>query len=62
VTEYRVYFIGGDGHFVKFEGLSCPDDAEAIEQARRLVGSEELELWSGDRFIVRLTRKPGPPQ
>jgi hypothetical protein len=58
VAEYRVYFVGSDGHFVRFVGLSCSDDAQAIEQARRLLDSQDIELWSGDRFIVRLTRKP----
>jgi hypothetical protein len=62
VTEYRVYFIGSDGHFVRFVGLSCSDDAEAIEQARRLADSQDVELWSGDRFIVRLEHKPNPPR
>lgn len=61
VTEYRAYFVGRDGHFVGFEGLSCSDDAEAIEQARRLVDSQDIELWSGDRFIVRLEHRPSPP-
>jgi hypothetical protein len=62
VTEYRVYFIGSDGHFVRFVGLSCSDDAKAIEQARRLTDSQDVELWSGDRFIVRLEHKPNPPR
>ena len=62
MTEYRVYFVGGDGHFVRFVGLSCSGDAEAIEQAQRLVESQDIELWSGDRFIVRLEHKPNPPQ
>jgi hypothetical protein len=60
VTEYRVYFIGGEGHFVKFQGLSCVDDAEAIEQSRRLIDNQDIELWSGERFIVRLQCKPNP--
>jgi hypothetical protein len=62
VTEYRVYFVGDDGHFVRFVGLSCSGDAEAIEQAQKLVDSQDIELWSGDRFIVRLEHKPNPPQ
>jgi hypothetical protein len=62
VNEYRVYFVGHDGHFVSFEGLSCSDDAEAIKQARRLVADQDIELWSGDRFIVRLAHKPRPPK
>jgi hypothetical protein len=62
VTEYRAYFVGNDGHFVRFVGLSCSGDAEAIEQAQRLIGSQDIELWSGDRFIVRLQRRQNPPQ
>jgi hypothetical protein len=38
-------------------GLSCSDDAEAVEQARRLIEDQDIELWSGERFIVRLTKK-----
>jgi hypothetical protein len=59
VVDYRVYFVGSDGHFVRFVGLSCSDDAEAIEQARRLVEDQDIELWSGERFIVRLPQKQG---
>jgi hypothetical protein len=61
VIEYRAYLVGSDGHFVKFVGLSCSSDAEAIEQARRLIDSDVIELWSGDRFIVRLAPKEKPP-
>jgi hypothetical protein len=57
VADYRVYFVGSDGHFVRFVGLSCSDDAEAIEQARRLIEDQDIELWSGERFIVRLPEK-----
>jgi hypothetical protein len=60
VIEYRAYFVGHDGHFVSFEGLSCTDDAEAIEQAQRLTGTQDIELWSGERFIIRLQPKPDP--
>jgi hypothetical protein len=41
-------------------GLSCSDDAEAIEQARRLIEDQDIELWSGERFIVRLPQKQDP--
>jgi hypothetical protein len=60
VADYRVYFVGSDGHFVRFVGLSCSDDAQAIEQARRLIEDQDIELWSGERFIVRLPREQGP--
>ena len=57
MVDYRVYFVGSDGHFVSFVGLSCSDDAEAIEQAQRLIEDRDVELWSGERFIVRLPEK-----
>ena len=60
MVDYRAYFVGSDGHFVRFVGLSCSDDAEAIEQARRLIEDQDIELWSGERFIIRLLRKPDP--
>ena len=60
MVDYRAYFVGSDGHFVRFVGLSCSDDAEAIEQARRLIEGQDIEVWSGERFIIRLLKKPDP--
>jgi endonuclease YncB( thermonuclease family) len=54
--------LGTDGHFVRYEGLSCSDHAEAIKQAERLAANQDIELWSGDRFIVALTYKRRPPK
>ena len=58
VTEYRAFTVGSDGHFTGYEPLICADDAEAIELAKRLVVSHDVELWSGDRFVIRLDHKP----
>jgi hypothetical protein len=60
VVDYRAYFVGNDGHFVRFVGLSCSDDAAAIAQVRRLIQDQDIELWSGERFIVRLPKKQHP--
>jgi hypothetical protein len=54
VAEYRAYTVGHDGHFTGFEPLVCADDAEAIEKAKRLVEKHDVELWSGDRIVIRL--------
>jgi hypothetical protein len=35
----------------------CADDAEAIEEAKRLVRGWDIELWSGDRLVTRLGAK-----
>jgi hypothetical protein len=37
VAKYRAYTVGHDGHFIGFEPLVCADDADAIENAKRLV-------------------------
>ena len=60
MVDYRAYFVGSDGHFVRFVGLSCSDDVDAIEQARRLIEDQDIELWSGERFIIRLPQKQHP--
>jgi hypothetical protein len=57
VAEYRAYTVGRDGHFIGFEPLVCANDAEAIEQAKRLVVNHAIELWSGVRLVVRLEAK-----
>jgi hypothetical protein len=41
-----------------WEPLICRDDAEAIEKARRMVSDHDLELWSGERLVIRISHKP----
>jgi alkanesulfonate monooxygenase SsuD/methylene tetrahydromethanopterin reductase-like flavin-dependent oxidoreductase (luciferase family) len=55
MAEYRAYAVGRDGHFIGYEPLVCDDDSEAIEKARRLVDGHDVELWSGERFITRVS-------
>jgi hypothetical protein len=54
MAEYRAYIVGHDGHFEIFETIVCPDDTEAINLATRLVDGHAVELWSGNRFVIRL--------
>jgi hypothetical protein len=54
LAEYRAYTVGVDGHFVGFEPLTCADDAEAIERAKRLANGQDVELWSGPRLVIRI--------
>jgi|SRR6267378_5359592 len=49
--------VGDDGHFIGFEPMICDDDAEAIEKAKRLVHGHDVELWCGDRLVIRLKPK-----
>ena len=54
MAEYRVYTVGLDGHFINFEPLVCRDDGEAIAMAQRMVDGHDVEVWSGERFVIRL--------
>jgi hypothetical protein len=58
MPDYRAYIVGEDGHFVGYEPLVCPNDAEAIEKAKRLVSGRDVELWNGARFVIKLECKP----
>jgi hypothetical protein len=58
MADYRAYTVGDDGHFIGVEPLICASDAEATAKAKRLVDGHDVELWSGERLVVRLERKP----
>jgi hypothetical protein len=54
MPEYRVYTVGSDGHFIGFDEFECADDSEAAAKAKRLLIGYSIELWQGERFIIRL--------
>jgi predicted dinucleotide-binding enzyme len=57
MVEYRAYTVDQDGRILGVNALVCSDDAEAIEQAKRLVLNYAIELWSGTRLVTRLEPK-----
>jgi hypothetical protein len=57
MTDYRVYVIGSDGHFVRAIHLDCPDDSAAIEWAKQYIDGDDIELWQRDRQIAKFDRK-----
>lgn len=54
MTEYRVYVIGSDGHIVSATELICESAEAAIEEASTLLQERSIEVWSGNRFVIRL--------
>ena len=58
MAHYRVCTIGLDGHFLSVEEIECANDQKAIQKAQEAVDDRDVELWQGDRFIVRLSPKP----
>jgi hypothetical protein len=59
VNEYRAFIVGQDGHFASCRTFCCTGDAEAIVWTKQLLDGREVELWSGERFIVRLRGDDG---
>jgi hypothetical protein len=54
MPDYRVYPIDGKGHIVDAPNVvTCDSDQEAIEQARALANSHDVELWDGARRVSR---------
>ena len=54
MPEYRVYTIGPDGHIFKAKPMVCENDEEVISRARAIVAEYPIEIWSGERFVIRL--------
>jgi len=58
MTEYRAYVIGSDGHVVSATALVCGNDEQATAEIRTFLLERTVELWSGDRFVIRLYPEP----
>jgi hypothetical protein len=53
MAEYRAYILGEDGHIRSYRAFVCEGDADAMVCARQLVDGNDVELWSGGRFVIR---------
>jgi hypothetical protein len=57
MRDYRAYIFGVDGHrFVWVEDFlsNHPDDAAALDAARRITDKHDVEVWDGSRLVARL--------
>ena len=57
MADYRAYIVGDDDHFLGFQEMVCRDDGEAVANAKRLLDDHDIEVWNGDRFVIRLRHK-----
>jgi hypothetical protein len=58
MPDYPAYIFGKDGHrFIKVpEFLSDHrNDETAMKAARKLVDGHDVEVWDGNRLVVRFT-------
>ena len=54
MPHYRAYTVGDDGSFIACIDLLCDNDEAAIEEAKRLLDGRAIELWQGERRVVRM--------
>ena len=59
VSDYRAYALGRDGRILAFKEMRCLDDREAIAEAKRLTRKFDIEIWNGDRLVIRMARTLG---
>jgi hypothetical protein len=54
VAEYRAYVLGKAGQILNRHAFESPDDAAALEHARKFLGSSDVEVWQLDRLVGTL--------
>ena len=57
MNEYRAYVMGHDGHIKNSRTFVCESDDDATVWAKQLVDGHDIELWSGERFVIRLDHR-----
>jgi hypothetical protein len=56
MIEYRAFTLGEDDHITASRAVTCSNDGDAIIWAKQLIDGHDIELWHGDRFVIRLMR------
>jgi len=55
-VDYKLYFIGADGHIERSLDLQAADDVAAVGCAQRFRDGVYLELWQGRRKVQALSK------
>jgi hypothetical protein len=58
LQQYRLYFLGGDGHITHSHEFEAEDDEHAMKVAEAWREGRSAELWAGPRKIK--SWEPGP--
>ena len=55
MPSYRIYKLSADNHIVGVsEVVECESDQEAITQATKKLDGLDIEIWQGQRSVIRL--------
>ncbi len=59
MPAYRTYLIDKNNSIsAPPKTVECAGDFDAIDKAKQLVGGHDVELWEGDRLVMRLFHDP----
>lgn len=59
MPAYRTYLIDQNNSISgPAEIVECADDFDAIEKAKQLLDGHDVELWEGDRRVMRFFHDP----
>jgi hypothetical protein len=61
MPDFRVYFMGDDGHIVSVREIADTPESKAIAQARQWQNGHDLEVWQGDRRVAKLSKNGDDP-
>jgi hypothetical protein len=56
MADYRIYILANNDEVTKRIRIECADDEAAIAVARQYIDGRDVEVWQGDRRILRLDR------
>jgi hypothetical protein len=54
MADYRVYFVGSDGHFKNATDIAAVDDQAAIERATEMANRCTVQVWCGTRHVTTI--------
>jgi hypothetical protein len=60
MPDYRFYKIGDDGHVAgPPENIELPNDGAAMQEAKKLINGQDVEVWQGARLVAYLVPDQG---
>jgi hypothetical protein len=56
--EYVARQVGEDGRYIgQQDTFACRDDGHAVLYAWRFAEARDVDIWCGDRFVIKLDCK-----
>jgi hypothetical protein len=57
MARYRLYLLDAASYLIHAADLDAEDDGEALDLVRIRQEPTDVELWCGERMVVRISRE-----